>query len=71
MNVKNVSECVNVSIKTEKVSGKLMIHITVHEVITRINQLKGIYFPKVPEIVVLMSCQNSDIIPVMCVPKGN
>ena len=27
VNVKNVSECVNVSIKTEKVSGKLTIHI--------------------------------------------
>ena len=39
-----------VSIKTEKVSGKLVVHGT----ITHINQLKRIYFPKVREIVELI-----------------
>ena len=45
--------------------------MTVHEVIMRINQLKGIYFPKVREIVNLISCQTNDVIPVRCVPKGS
>ena len=65
-----------VSIKTEKVSGKLTMHIppyshvlTVHGVIKHINQLKGVYFLKVREIVELISCQSGDAIPEMCVPK--
>ena len=65
-----------VSVKTEKISGKLTIHIpltpytlTDHEVIMHINQLKEIYFTKVREIAELMSCKTSDVMPVMCVPK--
>ena len=67
-----------VSIKTEKVSGKLVRYIfsllsclTIYGEITHINQLKGIYFPKVREIVELISCETSDAIPVMRVPKGH
>ena len=37
----------------------------------KVNQLKGIYFPKVREFVELISCQTSDAIPVMCMPKGH
>ena len=61
-------------LETEKISGKL-IHITltlvltVYKVIIGINQLKGIYFAKVREILELVSCQTSDAIPAMCVPK--
>ena len=43
--------------------------LTIHEVIRRINQLKRICFPKVRETVELISCQNSDTICLMCVPK--
>ena len=39
--------------------------------ITHINQLKGVYFLKVMEIVELTSCQTVDAIPEMCVPKGH
>ena len=66
-----------VSIKTEKISGKLTIHIPLTLMfwqsmgITHMNQLKGIYFPKVKKIVELISCQTSDAIPVICVPKGH
>ena len=59
-----------VSIKTEKISGKLAIHIpsyfhvlTVHEVIMRMNQLKGIYFPEVRKIVDLLLSHTSGTIP--------
>ena len=38
--------------------------------IMRINQLKGIYFPKVEEVVELISCQTNYAIPLMSVPKG-
>ena len=48
-----------------------VVRITVHGVITHINQLKGIYFPKVREIVEIISCQTNDAIPVMCVPMGH
>ena len=77
MNVKNVSDYVNVSIKTESqwLVDDTYCHychvLTVHGVITHINQLKGIYFLKVKEILELISCQTSDAIPVVCVPKGH
>ena len=37
--------------------------------IMRINQPKGIHFPKVKEVVELISCQTNDAIPLMYVPK--
>ena len=43
--------------------------VTVHRVIMHINQLKGIYFPKLREIVEVILFQTKDAIPVMCVPK--
>ena len=39
--------------------------LTVHKVIMCINQLKGIYFPKVREIVEIISCQTNDATPVL------
>ena len=66
---------ISVSIKIEKISGKLMIHVpyshvlAVHEVIMRINWLKGICFPKMREIVELILCQTSGAIPVICMRK--
>ena len=49
----------------------LIFVLTVYEVIMRKNQLKGIYFPELKEILELISCQTNDSIPVMCVPKGS
>ena len=54
-------------------NGKLTMYIPlillIHEVTMRINQLKGIYFPKVREIVELIPCQTNDAGLVMSVPK--
>ena len=64
-----------VSINTEKFSGKLTIHIPLLSCSdspwsdNALNQLKEIYFLEVREIVELISCQASDAITVMCVPK--
>ena len=68
-NLLNGEYDISVSVKTEKISGNLTIHIplilAVHEVIMCINQLKGIYFPKVKEIVDLISCQTNEAIPLI------
>ena len=43
--------------------------LAVHEVIMRINWLKGICFPKMREIVELILCETSGAIPVICMRK--
>ena len=52
---------ISVFIKTEK----LLSQYDGNEVIMRINQPKGSYFPKVKEIVELISCPTNDAIPIM------